>query len=363
MEELEFNRMIYAIVSGLYEKEQNTDKYPYSEHLLYGINMFAALAFQQKQIDILSDLHEATFICKYATKPVREWFYGWNSDFIKMLSGYSLFNTGALIKMYDSRIYSITDDCEDLYSNTENDMFNALEQNQIYQMMRELEPEHYTSVRRFIVQNPVCSEKELRTFKMHHNSHGIQKIIKAAYEDIPENSYRCPVCGWTMTFHGHQAFCCNQSCTEANPVSEQLKLLNSTEFKRLRHGIMRYMCLPGKLELEIQAQAEKYGCKTELWPEKDKYDIKIIFDNGTVWAIDAKTHRNPYTLASSIKADNMFANISADKRFYVIPEKRIEMYADYCDICKTALSGKNVKCITDRELYQMIRREKENGSD
>ena len=33
MEELEFNRMIYAIVSGLYEKEQNNDKYPYSTSL------------------------------------------------------------------------------------------------------------------------------------------------------------------------------------------------------------------------------------------------------------------------------------------------------------------------------------------
>ena len=65
MEELEFNRMIYAIVSGLYEKEQNNDKYPYSEHLLYGMNLFSALAFQQKQFDLLEKLNETSFITLY----------------------------------------------------------------------------------------------------------------------------------------------------------------------------------------------------------------------------------------------------------------------------------------------------------
>ena len=97
MEELEFNRMIYAIVSGLYEKEQNYDKYPYSEHLLYGINLFSALAFQQKQFDLLAKLNEASFIAEYAVRHIEEWFVGWDNTFVSQISQYPLYKTGALV--------------------------------------------------------------------------------------------------------------------------------------------------------------------------------------------------------------------------------------------------------------------------
>ena len=361
MGELEFNRMIYAIVSGLYEKEQNNDKYPYSEHLLYGINLFSTLAFHQKQFDLLAKLHESSFITEFAIRPVKEWFVGWDNTFVGQISQYPLYETNALIKLYNKRNYSITVECENLYSNAENDMFNALEQNHIYLMMKELSPQKYTSVRKFIVQHPVCTDTELRKIKIQYHDPDITDIIAAAYEEIPENSYRCPICGWTMTFHGIQPFCCNQSCTESNPLPEQLDKIDSAKYMRLKHGVMRYMCLPGKLELEIQAEAERCENKTELWPEKDRYDIKIVLGDGEIWAIDAKTHRNPYTLAASIKNDHNFFSADADKRLYVIPQKHLEAYADYCDICNAALKEKNAKLITDKELYRMIRRKAKNG--
>ena len=121
MEELEFNCMIYAIVSGLYEKKQNNDKYPYSEHLMYGMNLFAALAFQQKQLELLAKLHEASFITEYAVRPIEEWFVGWDNTFVSQISQYPLYKTGALIKLCDNRNYSLTEECENLYSNVEND--------------------------------------------------------------------------------------------------------------------------------------------------------------------------------------------------------------------------------------------------
>ena len=42
MEEIRFRRMLYAIVAGLNEKMESERKYPYSKHLLYGMNLFAA---------------------------------------------------------------------------------------------------------------------------------------------------------------------------------------------------------------------------------------------------------------------------------------------------------------------------------
>lgn len=360
MEELGFDRMLYSIAVGLYEKEQCTDKYPYSSYLSYGINMFAALALKNGQKDVLSGLHEAAFITDYAAKPVKEWFAGWKKEFTEKISKYQLFQTGALVILGENQTFYITDECADLNDNTENDMFNALTQKHIYQMMKMLDPDQYTSVRKFIVEHPICSEKEIRKYKMKCGNPDIWNIIKEAYEDIPSDSYRCPKCGWTMRLYGVQTYCCNRSCTEEHPDIEHLEKLDVTDNMPLKHGVMRYMCLPGKLELDIKARAEKYGCKTALWPERDRYDIKIIFKNEEIWAVDAKTHLNPYALAESVRSDRAFASVPAAKRFFVIPEKRKQERKDYCDICNAVLPTETVRCITDRELFRMIKKEAEN---
>lgn len=80
---------------------------------------------------------------------------------------------------------------------------------------------------------------------------------------------------------------------------------------------MRYMCLPGQLELKIQKIAEKCGCGAELWPDRDKYDVKITLPDGQVWAIDAKTHRNPYMLKRALKM-TMFLLILRRKKSFML---------------------------------------------
>ena len=120
---------------------------------------------------------------------------------------------------------------------------------------------------------------------------------------------------------------------------------------------MRYISLPGKLELEIKKKAEQLGCKTMLWPEMDKYDIKLTLPNGDIWAVDAKTHRNPYILENDIKNDSSFFQTPAKRKLYVVPYKLLSERADHCDICNTALKGSDAECITDKMLYQLLRKE------
>ncbi|MCM1219118.1 MAG: hypothetical protein NC548_31945 [Lachnospiraceae bacterium] len=361
MEETKFNKMLYAIAVGLYEKEHCDEKYAYSNHLMYGLNMLSALAVQNHQLKMLMELHESAFLEKYATKPVKKWFYGWDELFVETISEFSLFQTNALITLDDRHSFHITEECSDLCKDTEDDMFKALEQRMVYEKMKELSESDYTAVRKFIVEHPVCTKQDFRTFKITHSVQEILEIIAMSYEDIPEGSYQCRACGWTMQFHGNQAVCCNRSCTLHHPTPEQLNLLDVSEMQRLKHGIMRYMCLPGKLELEIQHKAEECGYQTKLWPEKDQYDIQIILHDGNKWAVDAKMYRNPYLLASAIKNDGAFETVSADKRFYVVPSEALKEYSDYCDICNASLKGKFVTCITERELYQMLRKVKSNA--
>lgn len=362
MNEIDFDLMIRLIAYGLYEKRQSSDKYSYSSKLFAGINKLAALAAENKQFEILSNLHESAFIENYAVEPVKMWFEGWNADFVNMIEKYDLYHTNALVELSEDRRYILTDDCIDLIDGAEADFSNAVEQRHIYNLLKKLPSTLYTDVRKFIVEEPICTDKKLCEFKLTHcqNLTEVDAILSAAYEAVPLDSYVCPKCGWTMTFYGAQAHCCNKSCLKIALKKEDLKPLHyEVGSWRLRHGVMRYMCLPGQLELKIQKIAEKCGCSAELWPEKDKYDIKITFSDGQVWAIDAKTHRNPYMLKRSIERDYTFRNVKAKKLFYVVPDDCLEDHPDYCKICNEVLGKEhgaaNVKCVSMRSFSKRLK--------
>ena len=79
----------------------------------------------------------------------------------EQIKKFPLSKTGALVTLEKGLKYSLTDECLDLYDSTESDMFKALEEKQIYRMMRELSQEEYTAIRTFIVEHPICSQKEI----------------------------------------------------------------------------------------------------------------------------------------------------------------------------------------------------------
>ena len=166
LNELDFDLMVRLIACGLYEKRQCNDKYSYSSKLFAGINRLAALAAVNEQYDMLSDLHECAFIENYAVKPVKTWFEGWNSDFVKSVEKFDLYHTNALIELSENRRYTLTDDCVDLISDSEKDYVNDLEQRYIYTLLTNLPNELYVAVRRFIVENPICAVEKMSEFKM-----------------------------------------------------------------------------------------------------------------------------------------------------------------------------------------------------
>ena len=166
LNELDFDLMVRLIACGLYEKRQCNDKYSYSSKLFAGINRLAAMAAVNEQYDMLSDLHECAFIENYAVKPVKTWFEGWNSYFVKSVEKFDLYHTNALIELSENRRYTLTDDCVDLISDSEKDYVNDLEQRYIYSLLTKLSNELYVAVRRFIVENPICADEKMSEFKM-----------------------------------------------------------------------------------------------------------------------------------------------------------------------------------------------------
>ena len=112
-----------------------------------------------EQYDMLSDLHECAFIENYAVKPVKMWFEGWNSDFVKSVKKFDLYHTNALIELSENRRYTLTDDCVDLISDSEKDYVNDLEQ-RLHCLLTNLPNELYVAVRRFIVENQFALMKK-----------------------------------------------------------------------------------------------------------------------------------------------------------------------------------------------------------
>lgn len=87
-----FLRKTFALIAkGLVEKEQLLQKeptrYPHSRALQHGINMFLAASHQIGGVsDITQYADEASFLKHFISKPIYEWFYGWDPNGIDSLN-------------------------------------------------------------------------------------------------------------------------------------------------------------------------------------------------------------------------------------------------------------------------------------
>ena len=362
-----FEKMFAHIAFGLQEQlcRPNPEEYHYGLLLRQGINMFSALAVEFSGMkgdelkNYLITLNETEMIRKKFTHPVAEWFDGWDDLIIQDIKKSSFWDIGSLIYLdEEEKNYMLTGECLDYLNSVEKDL-TAIDEHRVFNLMKELSQDNYVYVRKFIIEHPLLTVTERKQFLLYfQNDQHFIDLIDCAYEKIPEEAYLCSNCGWTITFKGLQPSCCHKDCVELHTTNEKCKKIEENYVYRLKKGVMRYICYPGKTELEIEDICMKLNVKSELWPELDRYDIKIIFDTGACWGIDAKTYCNPYFLSKSIEKDNNFNNAAIDKGYYVIPDKIINRTGGYLKICEKALLGdKKIKCISVSKLKKMIKQE------
>jgi hypothetical protein len=153
--------------------------------------------------------------------------------------------------------------------------------------------------------------------------------------------------------------CQNRSCSEEKYIQGELDVIKGESgMLRLKRGVMKYISVPGKLELEIHNYCCKHKVQSVLWPEMDKYDIGITFHNGDLWAIDAKAIKEPQFLKENIIRDGGFPNGDYKRGFYVIPDVYAYDRTDYLDIINRQLErmgNRNIRCIRLRDLKKEIR--------
>ncbi len=366
-----FEKMFAHIAFGLKEnlKRPNLEEYRYGLILRQGINMFSALAVEysgmkgDELVNYLMSLNETEMICKKFTRPTNEWFSGWNESVLLDIQKCSFWDIGPIIYLNaQDKNYALTEECLDYLNATESDL-SAIDEHIVFNLMKQLSQnnqEIYVYLRKFIIEHPLMTGIERKNLLLHFdNDQSIIELADKAYEDTPQDTYRCPNCGWTMTFKGLQPVCCHRDCREGvNVQKDKLQKIEPEYVYRLRKGVMRYICYPGNIELEIEDFCNKLNLKSELWPNFDQYDNKIIFANGTCWGIDAKTYSNPYFLSKKIAVDNIFQSASIDKGYYVIPDKIVKRTGGYLKICNKALAkNKKFSCITLSQLKRLIKKE------
>ena len=365
--DIAFLRKTFALISkGLIEKEQLLQKeptrYPYSKVLQHGINMFLAASQQAGCQTTMRYADEAAFLAHFITRPIFDWFSEWDPEVVDKLNLQEepFYAYDAFAYQRSGNIYTPSSDCYEFLETQDNDIMDGTDERLLYEKMIILDQETYCKVRRYIIEHPIITIEERRAMSLDlADNQAARDAFQFAYEEVTEDGYRCPYCGWTMIPGKYGYSCHSIHCTDTIPeLTDEMKLNTSAgDLYRLKKGVMRYFAVPGKLELEIVTFCEKKNIRWALWPQMDRYDVEIQFSDGEIWEIDAKAYRNPIALRTKIQNDNGFPEGEYAKGYFVIPSEYTVNQRNYTSIINRVLKNqKNVKCVTLKSLKTEILR-------
>ena len=378
-----FEQAVLFIAAGLCEKDElydvacaggvGTHTYPYSPAFRHGLNMFVALCVEccDHPALTLHGMSESSFIRNYATRDVCQWVCDWRPEAAEALSGAGLLDAGPLVEM-DGNFFCPTQGCHEVLRFAEADLLGAFQERKVYEFLRDGTQAQYVLGRRLLVRYPILSwddQARLKTWRFDFSADPldqgegaavdhdwVEALIDLAYEAAPSQTKVCPSCGWTMSKCGRQPRCIACACASGLPADFSALPDVPRGACRLRKGVMRYICAPGRLELGIAQAARDLGLKFELWPEKDSADVMVTACDGRRIAVDAKAYGRAERLAREILDDFGLARLEPDEAFYVIPDSVERQSPGYRQICEAALKARsNYSCCTYGEFLKYLR--------
>ena len=187
----------------------------------------------------------------------------------------------------------------------------------------------YTATRRFLIENPVISQREIA----HQISLSqIHSSVQGAYEEVPSDCihdgffFFCDHCKDVLLWQDNQAFCRSWSvCEKQGHYTLDHRIKASPDLRRVKRGIMAYVVVPGLPELELFANIHEIGIQATMWPGIDLYDLMVTLPDKTKWGIDVKATRSARALGER-EAEKGFIphrellEVKWDRAFYVIPD-------------------------------------------
>lgn len=230
--------------------------------------------------------------------------------------------------------------------------------------------EGYVAFRRFLIEHPVATQDELSDAGSQRELTPFAATLHELYERIPTSAIhdgdllRCGYCGWTLERRQERLRCGSPRCralTEnfsRGTVTETYDVVDPP--LRVRRAIRQYVVAPGIYELNLADEVEAFGLICQLWPSYDRYDVRVIFDDGEVWAIDVKDWKYPHLLGRQLTT---FADDAPDWQhaFFAIPDVRVTENRAYLTTLRELTRSDGFSILTISDLVARIRRRKEQG--
>lgn len=232
-------------------------------------------------------------------------------------------------------------------------------------------PELYTSFRCFLIEHPVITRGELE-FGIPNDLKALKKILKNSYEKPPESYkkdgkfYCCGHCGGLMYLTKDDKLNCeNKHCAKYKKTDVPFQADEDDEVLWLKKDLRYFIHRPGKVELGLGEKLQRLGLEeVKLYPELDKYDLHLVFPDGTVWAVDVKFWESAYNLAK--KVDKPIPRLKSqpyNESFFVFPDE-IQTYGqeylqEFRSYCTVPLKKSQV--MFEAEFVKKVNKKLENN--
>lgn len=195
-----------------------------------------------------------------------------------------------------------------------------------YETLRRLSADDYVLARRLLVTSASGEVGALRRAWDRLSSYDY-------YEPIEEQSWRqirgfwfaCPRCAWPMRVsrkgtlfdvrceaHARDGYfytADGELDTRGVPHLEATgrrdpptPMPATSDHLALKRAVWRYVTLPGLMELDLEVKARELGAVVEMWPHKDRYDLRIELA-GQLWKIDAKVWASVAKLSDALSEE------------------------------------------------------------
>ena len=230
--------------------------------------------------------------------------------------------------------------------------------------------EGYVAFRRYLIEHPVASQDDLSDAGARRELTPFAATLHDMYERIPGNAIHdgqlllCGHCGWTRVRIEHRLRCGSPRC---RTLTENFSRGTATRPYdpadpplRARRAIRQYVIAPGVYELNLARRIEAMGLTCQLWPFYDRYDLRVIFENGEVWAVDVKDWKYPHLLGRRLTT---FADGAPDwqRAFFAIPDARASESRSYMPTLHNLVRSDDFSIVTISDLLDEIGRREEAG--
>jgi REase associating with pPIWI_RE/pPIWI_RE three-gene island domain Y len=190
----------------------------------------------------------------------------------------------------------------------------------------------YVRTRRFIIENVTLSHFEWTKTTNDPRFAPVLELLRQAYQEVPSHLMHkgafqcCKNCGGILEHDGQRWSCEERECRQ-QPQIHLGRQIKGDQAMTLTRGLRRYIAAPGRLELRLAEKLKDLGVQVELYPTLDKYDLRLTFPDGAIWAVDVKDWGDPFRLGRRVTP--IPQTPPWDRAFFVFPDERLEQRSDY----------------------------------